>query len=316
LKLLQGYFRNQVLPKWRDDPRVIVDVTQYSESPARWAVYVPKKDLFVYMFVPSRMRTSVEPGRVQVVLPPVTGGRPVVVEERLESPAVVVSVDQFCPLASASLDVVVGDHVCSFLRIDVPVLGGPCSVEYVLTLRVGDRMVDEEVLKSFDPVDVEYAVYPDRVVMRIFGIPEGVEDRALVINATFDLRRDRILVERWESADPRLISRLRELKRKWATPPEEGIAEFFGGLLRERSGVKPLLVGFQLPHDDPLVRFVEKVVRMYNQGAGEEELQKAMEEHPNVEFLFPKKGAKEASRFPVWMPPLPLVPQVGRRNSA
>jgi hypothetical protein len=132
LKPLQGYFRNQVLPKWRDDPRVIVDVTQYSESPARWAVYVPKKDLFVYMFVPSRMRTSVEPGRVQVVLPPVTGGRPVVVEERLESPAVVVSVDQFCPLASASLDVVVGDYVCSFLRIDVPVLGGPCSVEYVL----------------------------------------------------------------------------------------------------------------------------------------------------------------------------------------
>jgi hypothetical protein len=79
----------------------------------------------------------------------------------------------------------------------------------------------------------------------MFPCSEALARSSTSSNATFDLRRDKILVERWESAGPRLIFRLRELKRKWATPPEEGIAEFFGGLLRECSGVKPLLVDFQ-----------------------------------------------------------------------
>lgn len=32
LEFLHEYFQKRVLPKWKDDPHVIVDVVQYSES--------------------------------------------------------------------------------------------------------------------------------------------------------------------------------------------------------------------------------------------------------------------------------------------
>ncbi|AAM02559.1 hypothetical protein [Methanopyrus kandleri] len=287
---LKEYLESEVLPKWKDDPRVIVDYSDWHHR----LVYLPDRDLFVGTDGPATVTVGPGSVRVEVQLATVTeaGRESIQVSKSVRDPAVVAN------SGFDSVTVLVGDYVCGVE--EKLVVGGPPY--YIAVLKEGDRVIDREDLGGLSVSDVEYEVYSDRVVMRVLGFGEGGKPLAIIV--TFDLKDGRILVDREEITDAALIEKL---SGELVEYPE-------GAVLRTGSGVEPLYVKFGAPRDDPLVRFIDKVVRMYGQGASEEELRRVMSEHSNVEFLFPERGGGEESGLPVWVLPLLPVPLTVRRR--
>ncbi|AAM02501.1 hypothetical protein [Methanopyrus kandleri] len=295
LDYLHEYFQKQVLPKWRDEPHVIAD------HPARRFCYLPGKDVFVT----GAPEVRVEPGSIRMEVQ--LGRRIIQVARDVQGPAVVVvpGVSYYKVMALA------GQYVCEVGEV---ILAGR-PPRFAAVLKRDDQVIAREDLGELFLADVEYWVYSDRVVMRVLGFrPEGGwsryrEGEPLAITVTFDLGGGRILVDRVKVTDAALVERMRELSRSLEGP-------VLGSVLRTGSGVEPLFVDFEPREGDPLVRFIERVFGMYEQGASEEELREVMSEHPNVEFLFPEKGGGTTSGIPVWVLPLLPVPLAGRRDDA
>jgi hypothetical protein len=302
---LKEYLESEVLPKWKDDPHVVVDYSNWHHQ----LVYLPDKGLFVGTDGP--VTVTVGPGSVRVEVQPATvteaGRKSIQVSKGVRDPAVVVN------SGFDSVTVLVGDYVCG-VEEKLVLSGPPC---YTAVLKKGDRVIAREDLGGLSVSDVEYEVYSDRVVIRVLGFslkgewPSYQEDEPLAITVTFDLKGGRILVDREGITDAALVERLKALSGELVEYPE-------GAVLRTGSGAEVLYVRFEPPEDDPLVQFIDKVVRMYGQGASGEELRKVMGEHPNVEFLFPEKSEKTGqggtSEIPVWVLPSLPVPLTVRRR--
>ncbi|MEO2241084.1 MAG: hypothetical protein ABGY09_03345, partial [Euryarchaeota archaeon] len=293
LKFLREYFQEQVLPKWKDDPHVIAD------HPARRFCYLPDRDVFVT----EAPEVKVEPGSVQVEVR--LGQRVVRVTRDVHGPAVVVVPG----VAYYRVMALVGEYTCEVGEPKVVLAGRP--PRFTAVLKKGGQVIARGDLGELFLADVEYWVYSDRVVMRVLGFrpgsewPSQREGEPVAITVTFDLESGRILVDEERVTSAALVERMRESSRALEGP-------LLGAVLRTGSGAEPLYVDFEPPEDDPLVRFINRMFSMYQQGGSEEELQKVMSEHPNVEFLFPERS-EGTPGLPVWVLPLLPVPLASRR---
>ncbi|MEO2241642.1 MAG: hypothetical protein ABGY09_06190 [Euryarchaeota archaeon] len=298
LKFLREYFQEQVLPEWKNEPRVIVDCSEWYHH----LVYLPGRNLFVGTDEP--VMVSVEPGSVRVEVRTEAGDKSIQVSRGASGPAVVSVSD-----INVGVTVLTGDCVCE-VKVGGTVGGPPCCVA---VLKKGGQVIAKESFELFLS-DVEYWVYSDRVIMRVLGFrPEGDwpfyrKGEPLAVTVTFDLGGGRILVDRERVTDAALIERMRRASELLEGPIR-------GAVLRMGSGVEPLYTKFGVPRDDPLAQFIDRVIQLYQEGASEEELQRVMSERPNVEFLFPKRS-EETPGLPVWVLPLLPVPLASRRGGA